>query len=581
MPDSETTPLLHKSNEEASRVRLSPDSDSSIPRVLNSEVDAADVEEYHGSEGTDGTVVTEDYSSSNVPEESSPAITTRQYLIVTVLLIATLTSSFAVCLFPPFFPKIAEEKGCSATAYGFIIGTNCLTSFIVTPFIGKNLRIIGLRFALIVGMFTGGVCCFLSGFLEFFSPDWSFVALAVLIRVIHATGNALVITATFTYSSIEFSNSVGQIFSLTRTAMNLAQLFGPSIGGLIYGFGGFYVPFVFMGSVQIIMSLVSIPLLPQCRSSSPQMRAYRFNRPVTIPNMLSIPLIWFSFISFIAATACNGFLSINLEPQVLRTFDLSPFYVGLLFGLKDGANSIASPIWGYLCDKSRHSSVKPYIVLSALTTGASFFLLGGSNVIGIHLGLKLPLVITALSLNGVGIGGEQVAGIVDALNEASNAGYPNDPSMHGLIAGLWSSLSGAGRFVSRAGSGFLVDHFGFDQTAALATGLQGLLAGVTLAYVLLCECRVQIRGSARKRSTRWESSGSEDESDENGDENPPVFRSNNPTQGHSSRSVQIDIPPNRRHRRPRAYTQPKRPHSHRERRHSTPSYGDYLAASID
>ena len=39
----------------------------------------------------------------------------------------------------------------------------------------------------------------------------------------------------------------------------------------------------------------------------------------------------------------------------------------------------------------------------------------------------------------------QVAGIVDALHEAINAGYPDDPNMHGLIAGLWSSLSGAGR----------------------------------------------------------------------------------------------------------------------------------------
>ena len=80
--------------------------------------------------------------------------------------------------------------------------------------------------------------------------------------------------------------------------------------------------------------------------------------------------------------------SLSLSPfQVLRNFELSPFYVGLLFGLKDGANSIASPIWGVLCDKSRKSSVKPYIITSAVFAGGSFFLLGASNVIGIHLGL--------------------------------------------------------------------------------------------------------------------------------------------------------------------------------------------------
>jgi hypothetical protein len=49
-------------------------------------------------------------------------------------------------------------------------------------------------------------------FLEFFAPGIEFVILAVLIRVVHATGNAMVITATFTFTAIEFQNSVGKIF---------------------------------------------------------------------------------------------------------------------------------------------------------------------------------------------------------------------------------------------------------------------------------------------------------------------------------------------------------------------------------
>ena len=146
------------------------------------------------------------------------------------------------------------------------------TSFLVTPFIGQNLRGIGVRFALIAGIFTGGVCCLLSGFLEFFTPGYSFVILvkgiiwpskapnsvsfmhtrqAILIRVVHATGNAMVITATFTFTAIEFQNSVGKVFSYTRTAMNVAQMFGPAFGGAIYNLGGFYLPFVTMGSLQV------------------------------------------------------------------------------------------------------------------------------------------------------------------------------------------------------------------------------------------------------------------------------------------------------------------------------------------
>ena len=129
-------------------------------------------------------------------------------------------------------------------------------------------------------------------FLEFFSPGPHFVIVAVVIRAVHATGNAFVITATFTYAAVEFENSVGTIFvntafffaffcsyaksrlmvclllqfqSLTRFAMNFAQLLGPSIGGAIYQAGGFYLPFVAMGSLQMLMGLLSIFCLPRSR----------------------------------------------------------------------------------------------------------------------------------------------------------------------------------------------------------------------------------------------------------------------------------------------------------------------------
>ena len=90
--------------------------------------------------GTNTTVSVSDEDRSIVSEDSTGSfgLNPQQWRMLVTILTATLTSSFAVCLFPPFFPRLAEEKGCNAATYGFIIGTNCLTSFIVTPFIGKN-----------------------------------------------------------------------------------------------------------------------------------------------------------------------------------------------------------------------------------------------------------------------------------------------------------------------------------------------------------------------------------------------------------------------------------------------------------
>jgi len=451
---------------------------------------------YPDSSGdTDSCCSASDEMSSNASVTSK--MNSRQFLIFVMIMLSSLSSSFTVCLFPPFFPRLAEIKGATATDYGLIIGTNCLVAFLVTPFVGKHISFIGVKYSFCMGMFAGGVCCGLSGLLEFFKPGVSFIVCAVLIRIVHAVANALVITSTFTYTATEFPTAVAKIFSMTRCVMNIAQLGGPVVGGILYEVGGFFCPFAIMGAVQVVLSLASVFIMPppDCEEDDEDTCDHihrKKKNSVSVFKMLCIPTIWFSFGAFIIATMCNGFLSINLEPQVLRHFKFSPIYIGLLFGLKDGANSIASPLWGWMCDGNK-KSVKPYLIVSSILVAASFFLVGAGTFLGIEIQLSVTLLVVALCLNGAGIGGQQVAGVVDALHEASRAGYPDSPATQGLVAGLWSSLSGAGRFISRAGSGILVDMFGFAAVSSIACGLQVVVALCTFIYLVMFECSLVTR----------------------------------------------------------------------------------------
>ena len=52
-------------------------------------------------------------------------------------------------------------------------------------------------------------------------------------------------------------------------------------------------------------------------------------------------------------------------------------------------------------------------------------------MLGLVVNLSLSLLVVALCVNGVGIGGQQVVGVVDALHEASGAGYPDNPATQG------------------------------------------------------------------------------------------------------------------------------------------------------
>ena len=77
-----------------------------------------------------------------------------------------------------------------------------------------------------------------------------------------------------------------------------------------------------------------------------------------------------------------------------------------------------------------------------------FCVSGAGDLLGFTVSLTIPSLVAALCINGVGIGGQQVVGVVDALHEASRAGYPENAATQGLVAGMWSSLSGAGRCIN-------------------------------------------------------------------------------------------------------------------------------------
>ncbi|XP_068202801.1 MFS-type transporter SLC18B1-like [Palaemon carinicauda] len=419
---------------------------------------------------------------SRCPESDSGLLwgyTGKQWLLLLVLLSGTLTSSFAVCLFPPFFPKIAQEKGATATIFGMIIGTNCLTAFLVTPLVGKKLQHIGVKFAFTAGLFCSGGCCVLSGFLEWFPPGALFVVMAILIRMTHAIANAGISTSTFAYIAAEFPDSVAKIFAFTRTTMNVAQMLGPVVGGALYSLGGFKMPFLVMGTIQMTMTFVAIGYLVDFKDLGDRGTNSK-KREIQITHLFAIPGIWLSFLTFVFSTMSNGFLSVTLEPLVLRKFNLGPLYIGLLFGLKDGANSLASPLWGWLCDRYRR--VKIFILVASCLAFLSFVLLG--PLPGLPIKSTLGIVIAALILNGFGIGGQQVAGVVDAMREAVCAGFPDEAGTHGCVAGLWASLSGAGRFTSRAGTGILVDHIGFRKSSVVVVALHGAIIALTTVYLL-------------------------------------------------------------------------------------------------
>ena len=56
------------------------------------------------------------------------------------------------------------------------------------------------------------MCAFTCRLLEWFPPGAPFILVAILVRVAHATANALASTANFAYIGLEFPNEMAKVF---------------------------------------------------------------------------------------------------------------------------------------------------------------------------------------------------------------------------------------------------------------------------------------------------------------------------------------------------------------------------------
>ncbi|KAJ6636068.1 MFS-type transporter SLC18B1, partial [Pseudolycoriella hygida] len=189
--------------------------------------------------------------------------TKRQWLTLLVIGLADFCNAVCVSLQAPFFPQEAEKKGATATEYGLVFGVFELVVFLISPLYGQYLNRIGPKVLFNGGIFTTASSAICFGLLDKVEDHTSFVALAFTIRIIEALGNAAFLTASFAIIAKEFPDNVGTTFASLETFFGLGLIVGPMVGGTLYSLGGYFLPFVVLGSALFVTALLTACVLPK------------------------------------------------------------------------------------------------------------------------------------------------------------------------------------------------------------------------------------------------------------------------------------------------------------------------------
>ncbi|MDF2084346.1 MULTISPECIES: MFS transporter [Bacillus] len=234
----------------------------------------------------------------------------------------------------------------------------------------------------------------------------------------------------------------GKAMGLALSGQAAGMLLGPTIGGALYQWGGYHLPFIIAASIALIDGILRITLLHnEPTSSSNQRISYR-----SILNMRSL-FIMIGII--ILGSALPSALEPTLPLYLQDTLHLSPGTIGLLFAVPTLAYGFTAPIIGTLSTKiGRKQTMAVGIALAALCFPFT--------VIVSHTALEIfVLAILGISFSLL---------LAPALPELTYLADKNGVHAYGILFTIYNTAYSIGMFFGPMLSGSLSDLFGLTNT---------------------------------------------------------------------------------------------------------------------
>lgn len=402
--------------------------------------------------------------------------TRRQWIIMAVLYMGLMSVFLPVGIMQPFYPVLAMSKGATPSQFGFVFGVFRLTMCLGSPILGKFINHIGPRFMFSAGVTFCGGCSIIMGFVIYIADTATFLGESYAIQTITGLGTIMMAISATTLVNKEFPDDMGAVFGGIEISVGLGQVLGPLIGGALYQYQGFTLPFLLFGSFILCVALMGAVLLPGQyeKPISPER-----STEVSLIRILKLPSMTVYILALVSVCLGNGFFYVTYEIH-LQPLNLPPFLVSVMFALNSAMFCTSSWVAGWLSDKW----LSPMTVTlgGVLLSLVSFLLLGPAPFLPIPY--SLPLAIIANILFGIGNGTQVVATFNGMGRDAVAGGLPDTLAMHGYVCGLWNCFFSLGGFMGFTVGGVLIEVMGYEWASVSMFGIECLVLTVICLFCM-------------------------------------------------------------------------------------------------
>lgn len=409
--------------------------------------------------------------------------TTRQLFVIFSYIYGNFFLAACVSLQAPFFPREAEEKGATATEYGFVFGVYEIAIIVISPIVGKLVGKMSSQLLIQFGLVTTGVATILFGFIDRLPAGKPFIIAAYIIRIIEGVGASSFTTPSYASTAEEFPNDQATILSFLETAFGLGLIFGPTMGGWLYELGGYLLPFLALGLCLFLGALLNLATALTKPSNALQGKNNVNNRLLTNNNNNNLDIQQASYskilfsrgvlvyaLSIVTSLTVIGFNAATLEPH-LRQFDLSIVVVGTIFVINGTIYAIATPFCGYLCDRFNVNSL---LIIGTVISLVGLVFIGPISII--PMTTKLEVVIAALVATGLGGAFKLFSSLVGTFKYAVNdLAMPDNKSTFGICSSIYHTATSIGALIGPSIGGMLVENFGYRHATYFLVAFEACL----------------------------------------------------------------------------------------------------------
>eukprot|EP01083_Nonionella_stella_P008158 23544_1 len=426
-------------------------------------------------------------SFSNLRQVSVHSITSNREELCTprnAPLMAILGFSVFLCfvmvsMIGPFMPDHLRSLGANTTANGLMFSLYPAIYIPSSLLAGVVIQSRGGLPVLVFGILLLGGASIGFGLLKG-SLYWLFV-----MRGLQGIGSSAVTSSVFCLSLIWFSEGIRNIVvGLNEGILGLAFMAGPVIGSLLFGVGGFELPFLAVGCgilgmlplMLIFMWIFEIPFYseidehgrdsskqPLLLSRTPTSTVESHTKPAVFRDVLTRNT-WVGSLSSCLVNLYFGFYNSSIAIYLEEKFNIPGSKVGFIFLVTSAFYGLMSPLVGYLTNHGYKS--RSVMILGCVVSGLGFILLGPVPFIpegGPHW-LEWTVLIAANIFIGFGAACMNVPAL-PLINNLLPENLKN--RSEGLVSGFFNALTSAGEAIGPLLASQLIRTIGFAWGAAI------------------------------------------------------------------------------------------------------------------